>query len=321
MKAFAIAIGVGLIIVIGGVLGVTLLTSTDGLDAAELEDAYLTSADRFISVDGARVRIREEGARGEPPVVLLHGFTSSLETWDAVAARLSEDYRVIRFDLLGHGLTGPDPQKRYAMDERAAFLGRVMDALGLNATRLAGHSMGGIVAWRFAAANPQRVQALTLIASPAYPFSGVDAEPTPPNAFLTRFFLNPTGPAFSASLAAMYGDPDATPDGVVQRLQDLMRREGAGQAFVDSFSEFAMPDPDAQLRAITAPTLIIWGGEDRLVSSADQLPGYRDAVENLTVQQIAGGAHMVHEEQPDIVAAAMAAHFETAMIEAQVPTE
>ena len=74
---------------------------------ASLEAEYLTPADTSIDADGVRLRVRDTGPRDAPALILLHGFGASLETWEPWAERLSGQYRVIRFDIPGFGLTGP----------------------------------------------------------------------------------------------------------------------------------------------------------------------------------------------------------------------
>ena len=101
--------------------------------------------------------MRDEG-RGAP-LILLHGSTSSLFMWDGWARALSPDLRVIRMDLPGHGLTGPDPRERYAAPEMAEVVVAVADALGVSRFSLAGNSMGGRVALAVALAHPDRVDA------------------------------------------------------------------------------------------------------------------------------------------------------------------
>ena len=76
---------------------------------ADLEAAY---PGEYLAVDGVRLRLRDTGPRDAPAVILLHGFCASLDTWEPWARALSADYRVIRFDLPGFGLTGPDPTRR-----------------------------------------------------------------------------------------------------------------------------------------------------------------------------------------------------------------
>ena len=161
MKKIAFIL-ITLILIISGGVGVSYWRASKGAPASTLEEKYLTPADRFVDVAGARIRIREEGDPSAPPVILIHGFTHSLETWDGWAAVLKNKYRVIRYDLLGHGLTGPDPLERYAPEERAAFIGDIMDALNIDHAAIAGNSLGGLAAWRFAAKAPARVDALEL---------------------------------------------------------------------------------------------------------------------------------------------------------------
>ena len=176
MKKFLAAF-VFLLIAGIGVFAALTWKAAQGESAASLEEQYVTSADRFVTIAGARVRVREEGDPAAAPVLLIHGFTHSLETWDEWASALKNDYRVIRYDLLGHGLTGPDPKERYAPEERAAFIGEVMKALDLDSATIAGNSLGGLAAWRFASKHPDQVNSLILISPGAFPLNGVSEMP------------------------------------------------------------------------------------------------------------------------------------------------
>lgn len=274
-----------------------------GIPADALEARYLTDADRFVTVDGVRVRVREEGPADAPVLILIHGFTVSLESWNGWADALSRDYRVIRYDMLGHGLTGPDPQKRYAIIERAGFLGALMDALGVERAALAGNSLGGGVAWRFAAANPERVDALVLVAGAAFPFNEVGDEPVTPN-YLQRLYFR-TAPEFmvAAGVEAISTDPEALPPGRADLLRDMMRREGNGQAFVDSVSEFVLPDPTAALARVRAPTLVMWGEGDTLLKPQEHVEPLVRALPDARAMIIENAGHIPHEDKPAETAA------------------
>ena len=165
----SLIIVLSILALIGLGAGYATWRAAQGEPAAALEARYAGPADRFINIDGARVRVREEGPADAPAILMIHGFTYSLETWDAWAEALKDDHRIIRYDLLGHGLTGPDPKERYAPAERAAFIGAVMDALDLPSAIIAGNSLGGLAAWRFAAASPARTDALILVSPGVYP--------------------------------------------------------------------------------------------------------------------------------------------------------
>ncbi len=99
----------------------------------------------------------------------VHGTGSSLYTWDAWAAALSSTHRVVRLNLPAFGLTGPRPDGDYRLDTYVAFLDRFASMLGLGNFALAGNSLGGAIAWRFAAAHPSEVSALILVDPGGYP--------------------------------------------------------------------------------------------------------------------------------------------------------
>lgn len=281
-----------------------------GEPASALETRYLTGNDRFIDVSGARVRVREEGPVNGDVLILIHGFSFSLESWDGWAERLSEDYRVIRYDLLGHGLTGPDPQERYAPQARAEFLAELMDALDIEHASLAGSSLGGMIAWRFAAAFPDRVDHLILVDPGVFQFNEVGDEPVEPPAAIQAFFQLAPDAAVRQSLAFVFADPAAVSEARVQTIIDMMRREGNGEAFVEHIRQFTMPDPSALLSQITAPTLILWGGRDLMIP-ASHGPRVAAAIANSQLIIYDDLAHAAHEDDPERTVADVLTFLET----------
>lgn len=211
------------------------------------------------------MRVRIEGPEGAPVIILLHGFLYSLETWDVWADALSTDFRVVRYDLLGHGLTGPDAARRYAPMERAAFLGALMEAIGVDRAAIGGNSLGGLVAWRYASMAPERVSALVLVAPGGYSINGVEDEPAPAPAAMKLFLKTAPEAGVKTTLEALFEDDALVDERRIARLRDMMRREGNGEAFIQSIEEFTLPDPQADLARITAPTLILWGDKDMLM--------------------------------------------------------
>lgn len=258
---------------------------------------YFSSDDRMMTIAGANVRVRIEGPETAPPVILIHGFIYSLESFDAWAADLKRDHRVIRFDLLGHGLSGPDPLTRYSPQERADFIGNVMDAIGIDRAVVAGNSLGGLAAWRFAATAPNRVAALILVSPGAYPNRGVGDEAQSPPAPFAFFLRNPTEPGVALALQGVYADKAAITPEVVRRATTLMRQPGNGDAFVQSIEEFSLPDPEPLLRAIKAPTLILWGAEDKVIP-VEQASRLAEAIPDARLIVYPGVGHVAHEEAP-----------------------
>jgi pimeloyl-ACP methyl ester carboxylesterase len=276
-------------------IAVALWSGTRGLSPSVLEAKYMSEADRFVDVAGLSVRVREEGPDEAPVLILMHGFIYSLETWDEWAAALSADYRVIRFDLAGHGLTGADPLERYAPDERAAFVGDVMNALHIEHAVIGGNSLGGLAAWRFAAKNPERVDGLILVDPGAYSINGVTETPVTPPEPVKLFLRTAPEAAVRASLGRVYADPRYITDDKVVLIRDMMRRRGNGEAFVKSIEEFTLPDPTAALASISSPTLILWGASDAMIP-VEHGALMEAAMPNARLVLIDGAGHAPQEE-------------------------
>ncbi len=288
-----------LIIVLAGVAIIGGLTwkAMQGESATGVEATYLTSADRFIDIAGARVRVREEGDVTAPPLILIHGFTHSLETWDAWAAALRNDYRVIRYDLLGHGLTGPDPRERYAPQERAAFIGDVMDALAIERASIVGNSLGGLAAWRFASDSPERVDGLILISPGAFPLNGAGDEPAEIPAAMKAYLLTAPEAGVRTSMGYIYADDAKINEERLATMHDMMRRTGNGAAMLKSLEEFTLPDPTDALSRITAPTLILWGEGD-IIIPIEQGRQIAASIPGAQMITYPGVGHAAQEEAP-----------------------
>ncbi len=257
---------------------------------------------QFLSVDGMQVHLRDEGPRSDSlPVVLLHGTSSSLHTWDGWTISLRATRRVIRFDLPGFGLTGPAADGDYRLDAYVRFVAHVLDTLGVRRVVLAGNSLGGWIAWRFAVAHPERVQRLVLVDAAGYPFAsqsvpiGFRLARTP----VLKVFMRRLLPRsmVEQSVRSVYGDTSRVTPGLVQRYYDLTRREGNRAALVARFEQ-TPSDPDtAAIRTISIPTLIIWGERDRLIPRAIAARFGRDIAGSRVVMFPRLG-HVPHEEDP-----------------------
>ena len=296
MKKFLLVI---LVLLILGAMGVWayIWRAAQGVSAADVEAQYVTADDRFIDIAGVRVRIREEGEPSAPPLILIHGFTHSLETWDGWAASLKEDFRVIRYDLLGHGLTGPDPKERYAPEERAAFVGKVLNALNIEQASIAGNSLGGLAAWRFASVSPDKVDALILISPGAFALNGVSDEPTEIPAAMKAYLLTAPEAGVRASAELIYADDSRITEDRLTVMRDMIRREGNGEAFIKSLEEFTLPDPTEALSQIAAPTLILWGEGDVLIP-IEQGRKIESIVPNARLIAYPDVGHAAQEEAP-----------------------
>lgn len=229
------------------------------------------AADRFVTIEGARIRVREEGPRNAPPILLIHGYTFSLESWDAWAADLARDHRVIRFDLAGHGLSGPVPRGDYGTAARVRQLGKLMDKLGLARTTIAGNSFGGLVAWNFAARYPRRIDRLILVDSAAFSINGVTEKPVAVPPAMRAYLLDPQPAAVAWSAGTIFAHPERLTPARLDQMRAMIARNGP--ALVAHLEQFTLPDPLPSLARIKAPTLILWGRADKVVpvAQAEQL--------------------------------------------------
>lgn len=283
------------------VLLVALLATGVRRDLAPEELAeYESEASRFVPVRGLSVHLREEGkAVGDgAPLVLLHGTASSLHTWDGWVAELERDHRLVRLDLPGFGLTGPDPQGRYAPEDDVALLVELFDRLGLDKVSLAGNSLGGGIVLRFALAHPERVEKLVLVDSsglPHPPIGPLDLMAVPGVALLARWITPRAG--IRRMMGEVYGDPSRFSDELVTRYHRLIRHRGNRAALADR-RRAARPPLGELLGEIRAPTLILWGQCDGWIPLANGCEMHEKiAGSELIVYR--GLGHVPMEEAPE----------------------
>jgi pimeloyl-ACP methyl ester carboxylesterase len=306
-------IGVALLLVL--TIGTALILSwAPDRSVEDLSTRWAPPPSEFVRIGGMRVHLRDEGPRsGATPVVLLHGTSASLHTWDGWAESLRAERRVIRFDLPGFGLTGPTPDRVYRIERYVETVVALLDRLGVRRAILAGNSFGGQVAWQTALAHPQRVERLILVDAAGYPMApqevpiGFRIARTPWLAPLMRVVL-PRG-FIESSVRNVYGDPSKVTEELVDRYYELTLRAGNREALRERFAQ-AQAGPGAErIRELTLPTLILWGGQDRLIPPADGERFARDiAGSELVVFDDLG--HVPHEEDPVRTLAAVQAFLQ-----------
>ena len=264
-----------------------------------LEKKYWDYSTRYIEIGGTSIRVRESGNLLGPAVIMLHGFGSSLETWEPWAQSLGTRHRVVRFDLPGSGLSAPDPCGGYTEARNLELLDKLMDELGIANAVLIGNSMGGRISWAFAAAHPTRVRKLVLISPDGFASPGFEyGKPpqVPAILALMKYFLPRS--LLRNYLAAAYGDPSRLDDSVVDRYYDLLLAPGNRGAMLSRMQQSILTEPIPILRQIEIPTLLLWGRKDRLIpfsNSAD----YMGALPNARLVEFADLGHVPHEEAPE----------------------
>ncbi len=269
---------------------------TPDRDRATLEARYLAAPADRVELGRWRLHVRDSGPRDAPAVILIHGFGSSLQTWDAWADGLSRRHRVVRFDLPGNGLSLPDPDATYTDARSIELLLALMDRLGLQRASIVGHSIGGRIAWTFAATHPERVDRLVLVspdgfASPGFAYG--KAPEVPGLMGLMRYVMPKL--LVRMNLQPGYADPKALSDAVLDRYADLLRAPGARKALLDRMRQTVLVDPVPLLGTIRAPTLLVWGERDAMIPFANSAD-YLKAIPGARLAAIPATGHLPQEE-------------------------
>jgi 2-succinyl-6-hydroxy-2,4-cyclohexadiene-1-carboxylate synthase len=260
--------------------------------------------------DGLRLHVARSGEGMGPPLVLLHGFTGSTDTWDFLREPLGASHDVIAVDLPGHGRSAaPHHMARYGLGRFADDLVRVLDALAVDRVALLGYSMGGRAALRFALRHPDRLTALVLestspgiadpaqrderVASDAALAESIEREGV--RAFVERWEQLPMWESQRAL-------PEATR--TVLRAQRMANRpHGLANSLRGAGAGVDEPVLD-RLGTIVAPALLVVGALDAPYLALGRL--MERAINHAQLCVVPGAGHAVHLEQPDAFVRAVA---------------
>ena len=274
-----------------------------------LNEKYSVTPSQYIEIDGMNVHYIVEGPPTDTiPLVLIHGTSSSLFTWNRWTEILQDKHRVIRFDLPAFGLTGPHPEGDYRVEAYLSFLKSFLKKLEIKQCILVGNSIGGEIAWRYALNNPKQVHKLVLLNASGYP---VELKEVPlakiPYSFLwlriplirelSVMFITPE--VMRESLIYLYGDPKKVTDNVVEVYFDMINRKGNREALTERMESFNIPAPLQEITKIKVPTLIIWGDKDRLIP-VEHARRFHNDLPYSTLKILQGAGHMPMEEIPNL---------------------
>lgn len=235
----------------------------------DLKAKYTNSASHFMPLMGMQVHYRDEGdLHDSVPLILLHGMSSSLNTWDSVVILLQNKKRLISIDLPAFGLTGPNPANEYSFAYYTRFLDSFFMRLHITRCMIAGNSLGGAIAWEYTSAHPNIVSKLILIDAAGYTGKkgkgsiGFTIASTP---FINNLLLYITPKILiRKSLEGIYFDKNLVTDAQVERFHDMAISEGNRKAVLTIFKKSFEKEPE-KINLITTPTLIIWGEKDGLI--------------------------------------------------------
>jgi pimeloyl-ACP methyl ester carboxylesterase len=272
------------------------------IPAEVLEAKYTTPVSRFLNVDGVRIHYRDEGSG--PPLVLIHANFASLLSWDDAVESLKKTHRVLRFDMTGHGLTGPDPSGDYSLERTVELTGRFVDALQLEQFAIGGTSLGGTVAMHYTAAHPERVDRLILLSPGALEGRSMQrAGRGVPKAADILKYIAPRALA-EFMLRSRFGDPSKVSDELIDRWYDMWMREGQRAAILARLRSYSSADIVKVTAAVRVPTLILWGEKNPQapVAQAEELRQMLTGAPAISVITYPDIGHMAAEEAGPAIA-------------------
>jgi pimeloyl-ACP methyl ester carboxylesterase len=250
----------------------------DDIPYEQLEMIYASSDSRFLALDEEkRIHFRDVGPRDAPTIVLVHGFSASLHTWEPWVADLKRDYRVISLDLPGHGLSRCVDNDEIGMEQFTSIIDQVTRALKVERFTLAGNSMGGGAAWNYALAHPERLEGLVLVDAAGWPRAAEESDDRP---FIFR--LLEIGIArelvkdldmsslIRPGLEDSFADPSFVTDEMVDRYSSLSRAPCHREALLTLSAgrgTRTQASPE-KLSAITVPTLVMHGELDNVIPAS-----------------------------------------------------
>lgn len=270
--------------------------------AADADDEAAGPGYEYVEIDGIRIRYARRGQGGGPPLLLVHGFGGDLNNWLFNIDVLAQERPVLALDLPGHGqstirLAGA------TLAAQAAFVGKFLDALEIEAAHLAGHSMGGGIAARLALDAPARVLSLALIDSAGF---GDEINSAYINGFIdarSRRELKPVA-------QLLFADGELVSRQLLDDLLKYKRLDGVTEALRTLASAlFAdgrqAEQPGKELGDFGKPVLVVWGEGDQVIPASHAQAAPAGAV----MQVLAGAGHMPQMEKAGEVNALLRKHL------------
>ena len=297
----------GLALVFVALVGALILMRVPDTDPGEMRAKYGGAPSRFVQLDdGLNIHYRDEGPDNgnakAPVIVLLHGSSSDIHTWQPWVDGLKADHRVVRFDQIGHGLTGPAKSGDYVRDAFVADVDELANKLGLDRFVLAGSSMGGGIAMAYAMAHPEKLDGLVLVGSAGAPIRREGGG----NLLFTLAAIPGVNAVLSTvtprslverSLRQSVSNQDIVTPEAVDRYWEMARYPGNRAATMERMARPRVPFTADEVARVDVPTLVMWGEEDSLVPYA-AAGWYMEHLPEATLANYPGIGHLPMEEAP-----------------------
>ncbi|MFM2100976.1 MAG: hypothetical protein RLZZ366_2515 [Pseudomonadota bacterium] len=223
---------------------------------------------KTVTANGIRTNYIEAGSAANPPLILIHGSgpgVTAFANWNGVIPTLADHFHIFAPDMVGFGYTDcPADLPDINMDIWVSHIGAFMDAIGVGSARFIGNSFGGALTLALAARQPHKVEKIVLMGAAGLPFPITDG--------LAKVWgYQPSPHAMRELMETFAFNPGLVTDAIVESRFQASIRPGAQEAFARLFPEphqtrlDALCTPEAALRALTQPTLILHGREDMIV--------------------------------------------------------
>ncbi|MFX0575849.1 alpha/beta fold hydrolase [Nocardia nepalensis] len=266
--------------------------------SGDLPSHYLTSVEsRYVETGLARFHYTVSGSGS--PVVLIAGGGLWGYSWREVAPALARQHTVYAVDLPSQGYTElRSADFAYDLPAMAEAIATFLDAIGVGHTTLVGHSWGGAWSLYFAEEHPERVDRLVLLDSP-----GLDAEKAP----VTPIFKTPVvgelateftnRSLYTDNIRGTFAHQELVTDELIDELYPPFSRPANRDGFLGLWRNLDYRLTDTGLPRVSAPTLVLWGGDDQWLPSS-QAARLVERMSNAEAVVLPGCGHTVHEDCP-----------------------
>jgi pimeloyl-ACP methyl ester carboxylesterase len=282
-----------------------------------LDERYSLPASQFADLgDGLVVHYTDEGPRDAPVILAIHGLAASVHAWRPWSERLTPDYRLIAIDLPGHGLTRTPEGYRASLDTNVEAVRRLAQQLELQRFVLAGNSMGGATAWRYAMLHPGELSGLVLVNAAGWPGDG--ARSGPPAGFgilnnaVGRAILKALDPRWVVAgvIRDAYADPALADKATITRYVELLRAPRHRDVLLTQGSAPSTPVTPDDFGRLAIPTLVLAGEKDAIIP-VEQQRSFATAIPGAQLVLYPEGGHLVMEQLADETVRDLRAFLET----------